>query len=125
MHSELRGNVALVQISGRLEREEEAAIARELLAHAAGLRAKGLLVDQRTLQNRGRPSAVYHLTRDAAHRWHHIPVAILDLPANREAAEFQEIAASNLGLEVRAFFAFDEALAWVISRAEPTAESLL
>jgi len=112
---EKRGDMLVVETNGFDESLEEVIAYNDAVkAEAAKLECDKILADERGLEYRLSVIDTYelgdYLSRTAAM---FAKIAIVTNEGNREAAQFWENVASNRGIVVRVFYAFEEAEEWL------------
>lgn len=112
----LAGERLEITLSGRSDRHNADAIARDVLALVERHRPRHVLVDVQALAGRLSPGATYMHVWSFPPKAPHRPTAVIDRPEYDAFDSFYYLAAANAGYEIHFFHDRAAALAWLATR---------
>jgi hypothetical protein len=108
-------DILFLKLLGQSTADNADAIAKEAIGIILQHDPPGIVVDVRELDGRLSAGETFFHVRNYPTNIPRYRTAILDLARNREYCEFYELAATNIGHNIRCFYCLDDAIHWLQS----------
>jgi hypothetical protein len=111
--------ILIITLSGEYRKDEAVALSEQVLQHANGAGRMPVLVDARLLKGRMEFGSLYFHVGQLAEKSPRLAnrAAVVELKENSHYADFHETISANVGVAIKYFFDYDEAIAWLQSES--------